>query len=475
MSQHRSVESIESHITLQMLKCVLELTRTPREFENFALPSLIAGSIVLMSFVRPMPFAYEYGYLCFRILVFSLNTCLIEYGHNLDFILGRMYNGPEGTHLSFFWEGAADFIAGELSTVIHEKRLTHILNPGPQRLPLLERPMLDKLLKVLHADRKNFLVVLMSADSLQLSGLMFVLWKYLEIEERTQGKSDFTQNLFLPYCRIFRRYRLLFSETNHETELTRLIYDRVSRISGIQDKDIIDIEDSRNVIRAYNRSMGSSQRISCNDAIHYMGFVAPLFIPGCQDLVPSMVKSTFQMLWKTWPKSHIENSMAVIQAYGVCFWNLCIEHLQPMSLYSKPENWRFELVDAIMESDFLELTFRVALQLSESQAHGMERARPLVNKFFEEMISFWEATVLYTPKDYFERRLIESGVIAMWFKCFVDFNERLCARASSSTQGIILPFSMIFSRAVTAVLGSKWRDMQSDFQATGTLYEYSVL
>ncbi|EUC53956.1 hypothetical protein RSOL_022040, partial [Rhizoctonia solani AG-3 Rhs1AP] len=152
-----------------MLKNVLELTRFPGEFENFALPSLVAGSIVLMSSVQPMPLAYEYGYLCFRVLVFSLNTCLINHGYNLDFTIERMRGASAGAHLDLFWGGAADLIAGELSSILgFERRLTHILDPDPQQVPILESGKLDMLLNLLYGDQKNFLLALMTADSLQL-------------------------------------------------------------------------------------------------------------------------------------------------------------------------------------------------------------------------------------------------------------------------------------------------------------------
>ncbi|CAE6455461.1 unnamed protein product [Rhizoctonia solani] len=178
------IETAAARITLHTLKSVLELTRFPSEFVNFALPSLIAGSIVLMSSVQPTPFSYEYGYLCFRILVFSLNTCLIKHGRNLDYTIQRMSSAAPGRHLSFFWQGAADLLIGELGSIARlEKRLTQIVNHGPQQFPVLELPKLDMLLNVLHRDRKQFLVALMTADSLQLSSLLFILWKYLEHEK----------------------------------------------------------------------------------------------------------------------------------------------------------------------------------------------------------------------------------------------------------------------------------------------------
>ncbi|CUA72092.1 hypothetical protein RSOLAG22IIIB_10066 [Rhizoctonia solani] len=167
-----------------MLKDVLELTRFSSEFENFALPSLVAGSVILMSSVEPTPFSYEYGYLCFRILVFSLDTCLIGYGFNPRFIFERMSGAPARTHFDSLWDGVADLIAYELdpNALSSQKRLTNVLDPTPERLPILEGPQLEMLLNIIHQDQKNFLIVLMTANSLQVSGVLFVLYKYFDSE-----------------------------------------------------------------------------------------------------------------------------------------------------------------------------------------------------------------------------------------------------------------------------------------------------
>ncbi|KEP46165.1 hypothetical protein V565_215030 [Rhizoctonia solani 123E] len=357
-----------------MLKNVLELTRFPGEFENFALPSLVAGSIVLMSSVQPMPLAYEYGYLCFRVLVFSLNTCLINHGYNLDFTIERMRGASAGAHLDLFWGGAADLIAGELSSILgFERRLTHILDPDPQQVPILESGKLDMLLNLLYGDQKNFLLALMTADSLQLSGVL-----------KVRESNDYIQKLLYPYSRIFRRYRLVFPEISHETQLISLISINLPGMNTLRD-EAIDDEDSRNIIRSYNRCLRTSQMITCKDAGHHMGFVAPMFTPGCEDLVPSIIDSSFWVLWKTWSKTDVDTAVKVVQAYGVYFWQI----LKPSRSSSEP--WKFKLVDAIMRSDILELTFQVAVKFSESPTRNTEQiTRDRINKLLDSIIFFWE-------------------------------------------------------------------------------------
>ncbi|CAE7123701.1 unnamed protein product [Rhizoctonia solani] len=453
-----------------MLKSVLQLCRFPTEFENFALPSLATGSIVLMSSIQPTPFSYEYGYLCFRILVFSLNACLIKHGRNLSFTIRRMSDAPSGTHLDLFWLGTGDLILGELSpieiNIEKPRRLTDILEPGRGQLPILKRSSLGTLLELLHKDQKNFLVAVMSADSLHLSGLMFVLFKYLEIEQKTRQQANYTQKLFLPFSRIFRRYRLVFPETYHETTLLRLIYNTLPAMSDLQDKTTVDAEDSRNVIQAYNRSLKTYQTINCKDAIHYMGFVAPLFVPGCEELIPSTLESTFLMLWTIGSKADPDMLATITQGYGVCFWQLFDRFLRPSR--SSLEPWRFGLVNAMIKCDIVGLIFRVAFRFSETQTISTERATEArIKDFFDTMLSFWGKAVDYTPEEYFEQQMMASGVIDNWLRFFAESNERLDPDSSSAVDIILIPFSMLFSNVMVTILGTKWRTMKFDHQVTG--------
>ncbi|CAE6534715.1 unnamed protein product, partial [Rhizoctonia solani] len=197
----------------------------------------------------------------------------------------------------------------------------------------------------------------------------------------------------------------------------------------------------------------TSQMITCKDAGHHMGFVAPMFTPGCEDLVPSIIDSSFWVLWKTWSKTDVDTAVKVVQAYGVYFWQIFNGILKPSCSSSEP--WKFKLVDTIMRSDILELIFQVAVKFSESPTRNTEQiTRDRINKLLDNIILFWEKMVDYTPKEYFEQRLIESGMIDNWFRCLTDFTGRLYARSPSGLDTIVFPFSMLFSRAVTAVIGA---------------------
>ncbi|CAE7194757.1 unnamed protein product [Rhizoctonia solani] len=380
-----------------------------------------------------------------------------------------MTNAPPGTHLDLFWSGAAELIAGEFSPMAlgYENRLKDILSPSPEQPPALQHSKLTMLFNLIHGDLKNFLIALMTADSLHLSGMLFILYKYLEVEQKARGDAECIRTLYVPYSRIFRRYRLVHPDINHEGLLLTLIFSSLPGMSTLRDKFLIDDEDSRNVIHAYNQCLRTTLTISCKDAAHLMGFIKPLFTPRCEDLMPSIIDSTFWLFWETWPEIEETDTMArVVQAYGLYFLQIFDESMKP--LRSNPEPWRFELVDVMMRSNILELIFRLALALSDSSTPDTERAtKGRIKALFESTIAFWEKAVDYTPKDYFEQRLIKSGLIDEWFRYFAYFTERLYCRPSAADD-IVLPFTMLFSRAVTAILGMKWSSMQFSFQVTGT-------
>ncbi|CUA69761.1 hypothetical protein RSOLAG22IIIB_08682 [Rhizoctonia solani] len=179
-------ESIIAAVTLQDLKNTLELVRLPDGYRAFADRQLVAGCIVLMSSVKPSPFGYEYGYLCFRLVVIALNACFLHYASCLDVIISDMGNGPAEDYLKKFWVASETAIMLEFTDTDDDGHLTVIRDsPPPARwtTPLTDYLDFRALLDILHDDQKNFLITLRTANSLRLSGLMYILWRYVESEK----------------------------------------------------------------------------------------------------------------------------------------------------------------------------------------------------------------------------------------------------------------------------------------------------
>ncbi|CAE6390667.1 unnamed protein product [Rhizoctonia solani] len=238
---------------------------------------------------------------------------------------------------------------------------------------------------------------------------------------------------------------------------------------SLQDELIIDVEDSRNIVQSYNRCSNTSQTITSKDACQYMGYVVQTFTPGCEDLLPSAIDSSFRILWNTLSEIDGDTASKVTQGYGVYFGRIFDENLKPSRSSSSSELWRYELVDVIIGNDIMELIFRVAFKLSESQAYNTEQIiSDHIKKLFETMVIFWEKIVEYTPERYFEQQLIESGNIDYLVTSLADLTDRLYARTPSTFNRLMELFSILLARAATAVAGVKWAKMQHNLQFGGT-------
>ncbi|KDN37885.1 hypothetical protein RSAG8_09859, partial [Rhizoctonia solani AG-8 WAC10335] len=167
------------HITLPMLTGLLDAIRDPGQLRFMAEPNLVSGCVSLMASVSPSALQYEYGYVCFRILVISLNACIMKHAGCLEETIARMNGVSASQRLPTFW--------GTSSWLIYQK------SRGSQQIipmKLLDEPVLDQLLKLLYHDEKLFLVVSKRTGSLGLSGLIFVLFTHLVATEKRYRSPD---------------------------------------------------------------------------------------------------------------------------------------------------------------------------------------------------------------------------------------------------------------------------------------------
>ncbi|CUA77310.1 Transcription initiation factor TFIID subunit 2 [Rhizoctonia solani] len=185
--------SVFDKITLSKLESILDLTRFPDEYENLALPKLVAGCIELLSCITPSPFAYEYGYLCFRTLVFALNTCLLKYGGVWDEVIGLMKDKPLSERISCFWDRSAKLAADEAFYFLAQNNMHEDFDDIRLRrwsVPYFDQKKLEKLQTVLHSDRKHLLIALRDTRSLGLSTLFLVLKRHMESKRHTSAPRD---------------------------------------------------------------------------------------------------------------------------------------------------------------------------------------------------------------------------------------------------------------------------------------------
>ncbi|CAE6457576.1 unnamed protein product [Rhizoctonia solani] len=302
----RTYNDLLSGVSLEKPRAVLAIAHFRGELDNFTSPKLIAGCIELMSSVQPSPFLYEYGYLCFRLLNTALSACLIKRAceSKETFTVPKKYFLNNST--SALWDISAFLVTEELSgNTGRSSGVPHSETLGYWTTPLLEKSWLDRLLTMLHADQQNFTVVLMETKTLGLSGLMYVLWKFVESEEVDMDRRLHRESIIRPYLSILFRYWLAIPHFNHEFQALRSIYFPKDPSLIITCGQPINLEDSKNVIRAYNALLESHESIELMDCGKIMSFVMPFATIGCEDLVPDMFMATIRVLWKRFlvPKS----------------------------------------------------------------------------------------------------------------------------------------------------------------------------
>ncbi|KAL5638595.1 hypothetical protein ACGC1H_005309 [Rhizoctonia solani] len=194
----RSNTSVD-HITLPMLIDLLEQVRDPGKLRSMAELSLVSGCVRLMASVKPSALQYEYGYVCFRILVIALNVCIMKHFGCLEETITHMSSAPLAQRLPAFWEAS--------SWLFYQKsRASQRVLP----VGLLDEALLDRLLNMLYHDEKLLLVVSKRTCSLGLSGRMSVLFTHaMDTEKRYGSQDDHYKQVVRLYVRIFGGILLL--------------------------------------------------------------------------------------------------------------------------------------------------------------------------------------------------------------------------------------------------------------------------
>ncbi|KAG8733548.1 hypothetical protein FRC11_005301 [Ceratobasidium sp. 423] len=298
---------ILNRITIMKLESTLELTGFLGECDNFALPNLVAGCIALLKSIKPSPFYYEYGYLCFKIMVIAVDTCLLRYVCDPTDALRLEDSTAPNNFLSTLWTLTALLISGELTGDPERFFQMSEIPPALWTAPRLDRSNLRALLELLHADQKYFTIALKEADSLGLCGLMYVLWKYVESEKANTDEKEYQESFLRPYTGILYRYCLVVPNFDCELNATRFICD--AGPSQVKCAQFIDLEDSVNVMQAYSSYLKSQKHPALSEYLSLVTFVAPHVVPGCEDHMSDLFNASIQALWNSFTAPEIDSDL----------------------------------------------------------------------------------------------------------------------------------------------------------------------
>ncbi|KAG8756206.1 hypothetical protein FRC11_005474, partial [Ceratobasidium sp. 423] len=411
------------YITFSMLRSILDATKIPEEIKRLADPRLVAGCVELMAPMESL-FGYECGYVCFRILNFAINACLLKLAGRLDDTIRRM--GLASDSLLLFWGDSATEVYLDLQrTETIALRLCTAFTPD----------VLDQLVELLHANQKQYFIVLRVLQSVGLSGLMLILRAHIQdggIE--TPGNMHggaLNESLMHSYSRLLWRYLLAVPVfIKHEAQAVYQIHLHVTYWARFRDSHYIDIEDSRNLLQALNERLLSSRMLHLTGAMILLRFVEPLVVPGCEDLIPTLVERSLRLMWSSILNDGPGTNTARTLVGGfLTSIRYILQEVEPK--YLKQQKWIVELVECIIDEGLTDLVLRVLVAAPDfvpGQQGATERLYDAASEFYEELL-------YVVPKSYLALRLNNSGVLADWRKYanhFFGAGTALQASSSSS-------------------------------------------
>ncbi|CAE6417129.1 unnamed protein product [Rhizoctonia solani] len=392
------------YITLSMLKSILDATKIPEEIKRLADLRLIPGCVGLITSVEPV-FGYEYGYVCFRILNFAIGACLLKQIGRLDDTIERMRSASDG-HL-VFWSDAAAVVYWDIR---HAGRIILGL------CLIFTEDSLDRLMNLLHDNQKQYFIVLKALESMGLSGLMLTLRAHIQVRGVVMSNKtkcgDLVESRIQPYSRLLWRYLLSVPTfIEHEVQAVYEIHIDVTYWARFRESYFIDVEDSRNLLQALNEKLVTSSMTQLTRGMILLRFVEPLVVPGCENLVPTLVERCLRLMWNAIENNDTCSSTArVVITTVLMSIRYIFQEIKPKSF--DHQQWIVQLVDTIINESPTDLILRVLITAPDfvpGQQDVTERLCNIASEFYEDL-------VYLVPRSYFISRLRDSGVLADWHK-----------------------------------------------------------
>ncbi|CAE6525747.1 unnamed protein product [Rhizoctonia solani] len=371
-------------ITLPMLETVLKLAHSPRHLDFFADPVFIGGCIRLLAQIRPegrpSPFSHELGYLCFRIIVIGIGAWILKITENLDMTIAAMETdlriGPLlvfSGHVSRALEKVIFEMAGRASCdwIMGWARTPGHTNPERFLLPT----DLRSLLNILWEDRKLYLRALLTTYFPGLSGIMFVLWRFLDVNPAVEAGRP-TELMVVPFCELL--WRSMLAATADQLALLAYISSFVQQYkrADLWDKSpkYIDLDDSRTLLYALNTRMAPADlRFFAPLCLWRTGvvwrFVTQSIQPGSEDLFPALFGGTMGCIWRGIEEGDLKPP-DIVEKAGSVFASLG-KIITPLNHPNHPNGAVVEdLVAELEKHDFIELLARLIILLKPGEARS---------------------------------------------------------------------------------------------------------
>ncbi|CUA72649.1 hypothetical protein RSOLAG22IIIB_04968 [Rhizoctonia solani] len=372
-------------ITVPMLQTVLELAHSPHHLDFFADPVFIGGCIRFLTKIRPegvpSPFSHELGYLCFRIIAIGIGAWILKVTGKLGTTARNMQVNRATEPLRTFSRGISralidiisegEFKGSGWDWVMGWGRTREHMNPERFLLP----SDLRSLLSTLWEDRKLYLRALLTTYFPGISGVMFVLWRYLDVNPAIESAKP-TKLMAAPFCDLLWRSMLasLDDQWGPLAYIERFVFHGEVADLWHKSPKYFDLDDSRTLLCALNTGLSPTDlqffaphRLM--DIRALLPFVTGSIQQGSEDLSPALVGGVVGCIWRAIEKNELD-TREIVERTASAF-TLLGRAITPLDRPSRTNNAAAQqLVTEIEQHDFIELLARLIVLLKPGDARS---------------------------------------------------------------------------------------------------------
>ncbi|CAE6500249.1 unnamed protein product [Rhizoctonia solani] len=360
--------NITQQVNTATLESILKMAEDVETYQYFLSQRLIGGCIALMQKIKvsgkSSPFSYEYGFLCFRIILFSLGTYLVYRSDNYRLMQQNMVKSPAIEFPLVFSSHVAQVVQQEFQAAAQSLECDSILGWGSSDdHPLASREQVKALVEMLWDDRSDLLKVLTLTYTPGISGLSFLLWRYIYLDAFRDGSQTGKPDVPLIKRITELHFRSMLVATSDQGGPMLGIADDLYELLGITpgegDKIFPKSQDSQTIFEAYiARLAPSDTRIYAPPNIMFITILLELVVanmgPGLEGLLPSVFEVTTQRFWQASVRQEESKTMLVGST------GMMLEHfkslLQPASRSSVlSPSVQKDILESFTRNDLLDL------------------------------------------------------------------------------------------------------------------------
>ncbi|CAE7168913.1 unnamed protein product [Rhizoctonia solani] len=374
-------------VTISTLNTILKLSQSPLYLRHFESTPLISGCIKLMASVaipnNSSLFSYEYGYLCFKVLTIAIGVCLLARSHKLTPVIEQMMADQNTPMLQLFSIEVSQLVKEEIedadnNTIACDWLLGWAKAPErAQEPPLASRYDIITLSKILFDDCKSFMKAWSSTFSPGLSGVVFLLWRYVH-NKCIVNTSPRPEAKLIPLCEII--WRCMIMATKDEVIPLMYMFNTVQS-AGVRmwEKHCrtpagrSDVEDFRTILELFLMRLAPTNperysKFGFAEMAAVIPFVAGR-VRGCEDLFPKLFKMAFDRAIEAHDIQEFDDINLICATGGtLVYLGNCLQMVEN-SLPYKPEIL-MQLVTILAENKVFELVARTVVILKQTITLG---------------------------------------------------------------------------------------------------------